>query len=125
MPNSKAFVMVLDSAEPEKLADFYSRLLSAEVQVGADLAHLTIVGAQGIQLVIRRHEGMVPPVWPQSGASQEVRMRLLVDETALDETEREIISLGGQPLDIVDGEGLHDARTFADPDGHPFALLPG
>lgn len=125
MPNSRAFALVLDSSQPEKLAEFYSQLLRAEIQVESDLTHLSIVGPHGPQLIIRKSEGMVASVWPQNGAAQDVRIRLIVAEDGLDEVEREIIGLGGHPLDLVDGEGARDTHTFADPDGHPFALVAG
>lgn len=125
MPNTRAFALVLDSSEPEKLAEFYSRLLDAEVRVETDLTHLSVIGPSGPQLVIRRNESMVAPVWPQHGAAQEVRLRLIVSVDEVDAVEREVIGLGGHPLDLVDSEGARDTRTFVDPSGHPFALVAG
>lgn len=120
MTNSRALVLVLESGEPEKLAQFYSRLLRAEVQVEPDLAHLRVHGPNGTHLMIRRNEGMIPTVWPQSSVTHQGQVRLSVPAGELDEVEREIVSLGGQPLDI---ESEDDTLTFADPDGHPFALV--
>lgn len=122
MANDRALVLVLDSAEPEKLADFYGQLLGGETRVEPDLAHLSIVGPHGVLLMIRRNEGMVPPVWPQTGLAQQAEMRLNVPAENLDAVEREIVSLGGQPLDIEGGDGSQELRTFADPEGHAFAL---
>ncbi|MBU7596671.1 VOC family protein [Streptomyces sp. P38-E01] len=118
MTDSRALLLVLDSREPEQLAQFYAALLGgAEIQVQPDLTHLRVVQPQGVQLLIRRNEQMVPPVWPQTGATgPEVRLAV----ADVDAAEREIISLGGQPLDI---ESEDSTRTFADPEGHPFALV--
>lgn len=120
MTNARELVLVLESGEPERLAQFYSQLLDAEVQVEPDLAHLRVQGPHGTHLMIRRNEGMVPTVWPQSSVTSQGQVRLSVPAGELDEVERRIVGLGGQPLDI---ESEDDNLTFADPDGHPFALV--
>ncbi|GAB3644319.1 VOC family protein [Streptomyces sparsus] len=121
MADHRAIVLVLDSAEPEKLADFYAQLLGGEIQVERDLEHLTVSGPHGPYLQIRRNENMVAPVWPQSGITQQAYVRVLVPAEQADQVEREVIGLGGSPLDIEE-HGSADVHTFADPSGHPFTL---
>ncbi|MDK1472659.1 VOC family protein [Streptomyces sp. 549] len=122
MANQRAIVLVLDSSEPEKLADFYAQLLGGEIQVETDLEHLTVSGPGGPYLQVRRNENMVPPVWPQAGITQQTYVRLLVAADEVDQAEREIIGLGGQPLDVDENGSTRDVRAFADPSGHPFTL---
>lgn len=121
MTNSRTLVLVLDSADPEKLAQFYAALLGAEIQVDPDLAHLHVVGPHGgTHLMVRRSEGMIPQVWSHSADTAQSQVRLSVPADQLDAVEREIVGLGGHPLDI---ETEADHLTFADPDGHSFALV--
>ncbi|MGH4033653.1 VOC family protein [Actinomycetota bacterium Odt1-20B] len=115
-------VLVLDTAEPEQLAEFYARLLGAEVPEERELARIEITGRGGTRLAFRRDNGAAPPSWPRPDDSQQAHLQFLVPREDMDAVERQIFDLGGRPLDTKENEGLHDCRLYSDPAGHTFSL---
>ncbi|WLW50000.1 VOC family protein [Streptomyces sp. YU58] len=115
----KAGVVVLDCAEPEKLAEFYKELLDAE-QTNESANRVEIRGADGIRLAFRRDVNATPPSWPRPENALQVHLDFVVEE--LDEAERKVIGLGGRALDTKDATSIHEERGFADPAGHSFTL---
>lgn len=119
MPLVNAGVVVLDCAEPEKLALFYKELLDAdETSTSAD--RVEIQRADGLRLAFRRDANATPPSWPRPENSFQAHVDFLVDD--LDEAERRVIVLGGRPLEIRDARGPFEERGYADPAGHSFTL---
>ncbi|AKN74337.1 MULTISPECIES: VOC family protein [Streptomyces] len=120
----KAGVVVLDCAEPEKLAEFYRELLEGE-RTAASANLVEIRGADGVRLAFRRDINATPPSWPRPENSLQVHLDFLVDD--LDEAERRVVGLGGRPVDTKDAAGPYEQRVYADPAGHSFTLrlLPG
>ncbi|MCQ9130941.1 MULTISPECIES: VOC family protein [Streptomyces] len=115
----KAGVVVLDCAEPEKLAEFYKGLLDAEeTHTSANLVEIR--GADGVRLAFRRDVNATPPSWPRPENSLQAHLDFLVDD--LDEVERRVVSLGGRPLETKGAPGPHEERGYADPAGHSFTL---
>ncbi|GGW46179.1 extradiol dioxygenase [Streptomyces lucensis JCM 4490] len=115
----KAGVVVLDCAEPEKLAAFYKELLEGE-QTDASANLVEIRGADGVRLAFRRDVNATPPSWPRPENSLQAHLEFLVDD--LDEAERRIVGLGGRPLETRDPAGPYEERGYADPAGHSFTL---
>ncbi|MGV9889304.1 VOC family protein [Streptomyces sp. NPDC003395] len=111
-------VVVLDCAEPEKLAEFYTALLDAE-QVEATANRVEIRGAD-TRLAFRRDMNATPPSWPRPENSLQLHLDFLVED--LDEAERRIVGLGGRPLETKDASGRYEERGYADPAGHSFTL---
>ncbi|MET7682413.1 VOC family protein [Streptomyces sp. NPDC005423] len=111
--------IVLDCAEPEKLAVFYTELLEA-VQTEATANRVEISAPGGIQMAFRRDVNAAPPSWPRPENSLQAHLDFLVED--LDEAERRIIGLGGRPLDTKDFSGPYEERGYADPAGHSFTL---
>ncbi|MEU9981848.1 VOC family protein [Streptomyces sp. NPDC050856] len=118
----KTSVLVLDSAEPEDLADFYAKLLDARARRGTDPDFIEVVGQNGVCLAIRRDHGYAPPSWPRPDDSQQAHVLILVAQDDMDEAEREAVSLGARPVETRDNSGPRDIRTYADPAGHSFTL---
>jgi hypothetical protein len=118
----KTSVLVLDSADPLPLAEFYAALLGAEVRLGTDPDFVEVIGHSGVRLAIRRDLGHAPPSWPRPEDSQQAHHRILVSQQDMDEAEREAIGLGAMPVDTKDNGGPHDVRVYADPAGHSFTL---
>lgn len=123
----KTAVLVLDSAEPERLAHFYAELLGATAGPAPDDGELLLVtGHSGVVLGVRRDPDHVPPSWPLPEGSQQAHVCILVEERSLDEAEREAVALGARPVAAEDDAGLPGSRTtlrrYADPAGHAFAL---
>ena len=119
MPLVKAGVVVLDCAEPEKLAVFYKELLQAE-ETNAAANRVEIRSADGLRLAFRRDVNITPPSWPRPENAFQAHLDFLVDD--LDEVERRVVALGGRPLEIRDTPGRHEERGYADPAGHSFTV---
>ena len=115
----KAGVVVLDCAEPEKLAVFYKELLEAE-ETDATANRVEIRGADGIGLAFRRDVNATPPSWPRSENSLQVHLGFVVAD--LDAAERKVVELGGRPLETRDASGPYEERVYGDPAGHSFTL---
>ncbi|MER7575328.1 VOC family protein [Streptomyces sp. NPDC126514] len=115
----KAGVLVLDCAEPEKLAVFYKEFLEAE-QTEANANRVEIKGADGTRLAFRRDVNATPPSWPRPENSLQTHLDFVVED--LDEAERRVIGLGGRPLETKDASGPFEERGYADPAGHSFTL---
>lgn len=115
----KAGVVVLDCAEPEKLAAFYAELLDGE-ETRATPNLVEITGAAGTKLGFRRDANATPPSWPRPENSLQVHLDFLVED--LDEAELRVIGLGGRALETRDTSGPHQERGYADPSGHSFTL---
>ncbi|MFC9585766.1 VOC family protein [Streptomyces yangpuensis] len=123
----KTSVIVLDCADPEPLARFYADLLGATAGPAADDGDLFLVtGSAGALLGVRRDPLHTPPSWPLPEGSQQVHLRILVAEDALDEAEREAVALGARPVAAEEDGTRPDNRTtlrrYADPAGHAFVL---
>ncbi|WP_405593712.1 VOC family protein [Streptomyces sp. NBC_01092] len=119
MPLVKAGFVVLDCAEPEKLAVFYTELLQGE-QTDVTANRVEIRGADGTRLAFRRDTNAIPPSWPRPENSLQAHLDFVVED--LDEAERRIVGLGGRPIEAKDARGAHEERGYADPSGHSFTL---
>ncbi|MFJ9930097.1 MULTISPECIES: VOC family protein [Streptomyces] len=115
----KAGFVVLDCAEPEKLAVFYKELLEGE-QTGVSANLVEIRGADGVRLAFRRDMNATSPSWPRPENSLQAHLVFLVED--MDEAERRVVGLGGRPIDTKDPAGPYEERGYADPAGHSFTL---
>ncbi|MER5525534.1 VOC family protein [Streptomyces sp. NPDC002677] len=114
-----AAVVMLDCAEPEKLAYFYRQLLEGEEsEASADLVEVR--AADGGRIAFRRDVNATPPSWPRPENSLQAHLVFLVED--LDETERRVIGLGGRAIEARDVAGPFEERGYADPAGHSFTL---
>jgi predicted enzyme related to lactoylglutathione lyase len=119
MPLVTAGVVVLDCAEPEKLALFYKDFLQAE-ETEATANLVEIRAADGLRLAFRRDVNATPPSWPRPENSLQVHLDFLVED--LDAAERRVVELGGRPLEAKDAPGPYEERGCSDPSGHTFTL---
>ncbi|MFF9144806.1 VOC family protein [Streptomyces sp. NPDC014861] len=126
-PVPKTSVLVLDCSDPEPLARFYATLLDATVEpAGGDPDLLLVSGRSGVTLGIRRDLGHAPPSWPRPEDSLQAHLEILVAPDALDDAEREAVSLGARPV-AAERDGTRtdrrtDLRRYMDPAGHSFVL---
>ncbi|MBU3869649.1 VOC family protein [Streptomyces sp. 4503] len=120
MAVASAAVLSLDCAEPEELAEFYARVLGAEIQPMTTADRIEIVAPGGSRMAFLRDHGFAPPSWPRPDDSQQAHLDLLVED--IDAAERQVIDLGARPLDTKNNGGLRDTRIYSDPAGHPFSL---
>ncbi|MBY8343638.1 VOC family protein [Streptomyces spinosirectus] len=119
MPLVEAGWVVLDCAEPEKLAVFYKELLEGE-ETGANANRVEITGADGFRMAFRRDANATPPSWPRTENSMQAHLDFDVED--LDAAERKIVELGGRALETKDASGPFEERGYADPAGHSFSL---
>ncbi|MER7398135.1 VOC family protein [Streptomyces sp. NPDC000151] len=125
-PDSTVFVeagvVVLDCAEPEPVAEFYAKLIGAELPAELGVELIEIAGNQGTRMAFRRDHGAAPPAWPRPHDSQQAHLHLLVPKDRMDDVERQVIDYGGHPMESERKEGIEKVRIFGDPGGHSFAL---
>ncbi|MFV0132283.1 VOC family protein [Streptomyces sp. HMX87] len=114
-----AGIVVLDCAEPQKLAEFYKGLLDAE-ETAMTANRVEIRGPDGFRMAFRRDVNATPPSWPRPENSLQAHLDFVVDD--LDEAERGVVGLGGRPLEAKDALGPYEERGYADPAGHSFTL---
>jgi catechol 2,3-dioxygenase-like lactoylglutathione lyase family enzyme len=112
-------VVVLDCAEPEKLAAFYRELLDAH-ETDASVNRVEIKGTDGMRMAFRRDVNVTPPSWPRPENAFQAHLDFHVDD--LDEMELRVVGLGGRPLETKDASGPYEERGYADPAGHSFTL---
>src|SRR4051812_31852337 len=86
-------VVVLDCAEPEKLAVFYKELLEGE-ETDVSANRVEIRGADGTRLAFRRDMNATPPSWPRPESSLQAHLDFHVED--LDAAERKVVGLGGR-----------------------------
>ncbi|CAM5666960.1 VOC domain-containing protein OS=Streptomyces glaucescens OX=1907 GN=SGLAU_29935 PE=4 SV=1 [Streptomyces glaucescens] len=118
MPLVKAGVVVLDCAEPERLAAFYKELLEAE-ETEATANRVEIRSPDGTRLAFRRDMNATPP----SGRAPRIlqaHLEFVVDD--LDAAERRVVTLGSLPTEASDPTGPSEYRGCTDPAGHSFTL---
>ncbi len=115
-------VVVLDCAEPEKLAEFYKELLGAE-EADAHANRVEIRAADGFRLALRRDANATAPSWPRPENSLQAHLEFVVDD--VDAVERLIVGLGGRPMETGDPSGPAEERGYADPAGHSFTVRRG
>lgn len=115
-------LVVLDTDEPKRLADFYAALLSWDI-VRADEDWVTIrpsTGSEGagpglaFQLVVNYQ----PPTWPTGAVPQQLHLDLDVADLAGAQEHAE--SLGAKR--VVSAGRAGSFAVFLDPSGHPFCL---
>ncbi|MBN0042674.1 VOC family protein [Streptomyces actuosus] len=114
-----AGVVVLDCAEPEKLAEFSKEFLDAQ-EKDTTVDHVELTAPGGMRLALRRDANATPPSWPRPENSLQIHLDFLVED--LDAAERRVVALGGLPVGAKGAPGPHEERSFADPAGHSFTL---
>lgn len=107
----------IDCEEPVALADFYRRLLDADVfYESADF--IALKGA-GIMLTIQRVGNYVPPAWPEGDVPKQLHLEFAV--TDLDAAEHQVLELGARRAQVQPSPDRW--RVLLDPAGHPFCLM--
>ncbi|MDG4856896.1 VOC family protein [Streptomyces sp. T-3] len=123
MAVAEMYSTVLDTTDPQGLAQFYAQLLDGTVNESGAWVTVELPGGQrlGFQQV-PEHD---PPQWPHwpgaEGNPQQGHLDLKVT-APLAEAEQRVFDLGGRALDTDDDGGKRAFRVYADPAGHPFCL---
>jgi len=110
-------LVVLDTPEPQVLADFYCALLGWHVtDQGEDW--ITIRGDSAAGIAFQLAPNLVPPTWPESTVPQQFHLDLKVAD--LDVAERQVLAIGARATG--EPQQRTSFRVFLDPSGHPFCL---
>ncbi|WP_030420419.1 VOC family protein [Streptomyces sp. SCSIO 75703] len=117
-----AGTVVLDCAEPERLAAFSADLLDAR-ETGASADRIEIRAADGVRMAFRRDANATPPSWPRPENSLQAHLDFVAAD--LDAAERRVVALGGRPVEAGHTPGPYEERGFCDPAGHSFTLRRG
>ena len=110
-------VVVLDTDDPQQLADFYTALLGWRVQDAED-GWITITGDSGARVAFQRATDYMPPTWPDNHIPQQFHLDLRVSD--LEEAGAYAESVGARRVANQGVEG--DFVVYLDPSGHPFCL---
>jgi catechol 2,3-dioxygenase-like lactoylglutathione lyase family enzyme len=105
--------VVLDTAEPRALAEFYSRLLGLPITYTSDDWVVVAVDSRTSGVACQLAPDHRPPTWPDSDVPQQVHFDVMVDDVAA--AIPAVLALGARQL---------SGSVFADPAGHPFCLIP-
>ncbi|MFL4904565.1 VOC family protein [Streptomyces sp. MMS24-I2-30] len=115
--------VVLDCADPVRLAEFYAAIVGGVPRVeDEDWVVLEAPGAP--RIAFNREPEYQPPAWPREGGNaQQVHLDLDAGRTwaEVDAAHAKVLELGARPLDLADRE-TKDFLVYADPAGHPFCL---
>jgi predicted enzyme related to lactoylglutathione lyase len=110
-------LVVLDTDDPPRLAEFYTALLGWDTE-RADDDWITIAGPSHARIAFQLAVNYRPPTWPDNEVPQQIHFDFAVDD--LDAAEAYAISVGARP---VQGPETSDGfRVYLDPSGHPFCL---
>ncbi|WP_194818106.1 VOC family protein [Nocardia sp. XZ_19_385] len=110
--------VVLDCPEPRKLAEFYIKLLGAELIEDEEDDWIVIADQEGRRLAFQTAPEYRPPRFPDPEASQQMHFDVLVDDVT--SAQERVLALGAR---LVQQDTDGDFRVFADPVGHIFCLM--
>jgi predicted enzyme related to lactoylglutathione lyase len=108
--------VVIDSADPAALAEFYGKLTGLAVTYSDDT--YLYLGEGPVKLGFQRVEGYRAPGWPDPAKHSHLDLAVADIESAA----KEAAALGAGRPDFQPGGGSWVVLT--DPEGHPFCLTP-
>ena len=117
IPRISLQAVVLDTDDPQGLAEFYAALLGWEIEPPED-DWVTINGGTSGQLDFQLALNHKPPTWPDNAIPQQFHLDLHVDD--LNEAAAYAESIGARRA--TDGDHSPNFIVFLDPSGHPFCL---
>jgi predicted enzyme related to lactoylglutathione lyase len=110
-------MVVLDTDDPPRMADFYTALLGWQVE-RTDDDWITLRGDGEARIAFQLALNHKPPTWPGNDVPQQVHFDFAVED--LDAASAYAVSIGARPVEGP--ERSEDFRVFLDPSGHPFCL---
>ncbi|HLL62728.1 MAG TPA: VOC family protein [Propionibacteriaceae bacterium] len=110
-------MVVLDTDDPPRLADFYTALLGWQVE-RADDDWITLRGDSDARIALQLAPNHRPPTWPDNDVPQQYHFDFAVDD--MDAAVAYATSIGAR---LVEEADKHPGFTvLVDPSGHPFCL---
>ncbi|MBV2366269.1 VOC family protein [Streptomonospora nanhaiensis] len=110
--------VVLDAADTQALARFYSELLGLPV-TRVDGGWIELGRPDDPMVCFQHVPDHVPPQWPDPARSQQAHLDVRVED--IEAAEAAVLALGAKRFG--GGEEGQDFRVYADPAGHPFCLI--
>ncbi|MGP3912152.1 VOC family protein [Nonomuraea sp. 10N515B] len=114
--------VVLDTPDPQGLAEFYSRLLGWPITSVEDDWVVVTDGGPPRRLAFQLAPDFRPPTWPDPERPQQFHLDLTVDD--MEEAEKRVLEIGAVKHEHQPSED-DSFRVFLDPAGHPFCLCRG
>lgn len=116
-PIARFDLVVLDTPEPRRLADFYCALLGWRlVREEDDWVTIRPDWTSPYGMAFQLAPDLVPPTWPDPAVPQQSHLDVTVDD--LDAAEAQVLAIGARPTGVAAG----GFRAYLDPSGHPFCL---
>ena len=112
--------VVLDCADANALADFYSRLLGWEVARREPDWALMRAPDGGTGLAFQSEPWYRPPVWPERAGEPEKMLHLDFWVDDLDASVAHAVAAGAT---VAEYQPQETVRVLIDPAGHPFCLF--
>jgi predicted enzyme related to lactoylglutathione lyase len=110
-------MVVLDTDDPPRLAEFYTALLGWQIE-STDDDWITLRGDGDARIAFQLALNHKPPTWPDDAVPQQFHIDFAVED--LEEASAYAVSIGARP---VEGPVQSDQfKVFLDPSGHPFCL---
>ncbi len=113
--------VVLDCLDPQKLADFYIKLLGWHK--GYDKDGFVIIGSEfsNVDIGFQINADYVQPIWPEKDGKQQQMLHLdfAVDPTDQKYWVKQAVSLGAR---VADEQYSEHWTVMLDPEGHPFCI---
>ena len=106
--------IIIDSADPVALAEFYRKLTGWEVADGDD--DFVSLGGGPVRLAFQRVADYRGPGWPDAAKHAHLDFKVADPDLAV----KELLAIGAAKPDFQPGEGQWTVLT--DPEGHPFCL---
>lgn len=112
--------LVMECADPEQLARFWSLTLGAEIVESGD-GWAALVDSNRGRICFQAVPAYAPPEWPGCQGAQQMHLDILVADLAA--ATRRVVTWGATAVTEVLDPGAKEWRIFADPAGHPFCLV--
>lgn len=119
----KLYAFTVDCKNPDKLANFYARLLGWEVMFGNE--EYTLIGPPGSDqgsypcITFQKNPAYLPPVWPAEPQEQQQMAHLDFAVNDLEKAVNHAVQCGATIAEKQFSDGW---RVMLDPAGHPFCL---
>jgi len=110
--------VVLDCADAQQLAEFYSALLGFPITYSAPDWVVVAENDHSSGLAFQPVPHYLPPLWPDQVPGQQLHLDVMVDDP--DAADEWVLGLGARRLPTDDDR----SHVYADPAGHPFCLIP-
>lgn len=113
--------VTVGTSRPRELADFYARLLGAEIAT-VEQEWVQVRAPGGVTVNFELEREFRRPVWPSVPDRQTATQHLDIHVDDLDDAVAHAVGCGAVVAQV---QPQADVRVLFDPDGHPFCLFTG